>query len=382
MKLDDAKVNRWLKLATIIVLIFLAIYLFADYIMPIISQVLSFVFPLILPFILAIILAVLITPVINWLHKKTKMKRGLVVVVVLVLALAVSVGGLGFLITQLIKEFNVLAADFSDASYGINIPAIIDYFEEFYTNGPLTGVIDPAIIQQGFDKFTVGVTEWLVETFHGFANALRSIPSILFMLLVVGFATYYFCKDENMAVNIITKITPKKIEDTARETYKDMINAFLGYVRATIVLITISGIISVIGFLILRTDYVILMGVLVAICDLLPILGPGTVLVPWAIFNLLTGDLFTGIGLIIIYLVVLVVRQLIQPKLIADGVGLHPLATIVSLYFGLELLGVWGLIFGPILLVVVLGILESLDIRKRRKKIGGKTAADGNSDNS
>ncbi len=375
MKTDETKLNGWLKLAAVVVLVCLAIYIFADYVLPILATVLRTVFPLILPFILAVILAVLITPVINWVQRKTRMKRGSAVGIVLVLVILIIVGLLGVLFSQLVKEIYVLAADFADASYGIDINGIIKYWEDIYTSSALSGLVDADAIRHGFENFGNSFSQWVVDSLYKIGNVLRSTPSALFMLLVAGFATYYFCKDENMAVNFIAKITPKRIESAARDTYSGMVEAFLGYVRAQLILITVTALISIIGFVILRTDYVLVMGLLVGFFDLLPILGPGTVFIPWSVYNFFTGDYFTGIGLLVVYGVVVCVRHVIQPKLIADGVGLHPLATIASLYFGLELLGVWGLIFGPIILVIILGILESVNAARKRRK-AAENAAD------
>ena len=368
MKADETKLNGWLKLSAVVVLVCLAIYLFADYVLPILGTVLKTVFPLILPFLLAIILAVLITPVINWVQRKTKMKRGATVGIVLVLVLLIFAGAMGMLFSQLVKEIYVLAADFADSSYGIDINAIVKYWEDFYTSSALSGFVDADVIKHGLENVGNSFSQWIVEALYKIGDVLRSTPSALFMLLVAGFATYYFCKDENMAVNFIAKITPKRMENAARDTYAGMVEAFLGYVRAQVILITVTAIISIIGFLILRTDYVLVMGLLVGFCDLLPILGPGTVFIPWSIYNFFMGDYFTAIGLLVVYGIAVCVRHVIQPKLIADGVGLHPLATIASLYFGLELFGVWGLIFGPIFLVIILGILESVNTARKRRK--------------
>ena len=368
MKPDNEKLNFSLKVSAIVVLVCLAIYLFADYVMPVLGKFLSLIFPLILPFLLAIFITVLVNPVINWLQKRLKIKRSYMVAIVLTITLAALIGIIAVLVVQLIKEIYILAADFSDSSYGINVNAILSYMENFYTNSPLSNYVDPSVIKTGFQNFSNTFTKWITDFLYKFADILKATPAALFMLLVACFATYYFCKDENMVVNFIARISPKKMENAAKKTYLGMVDVFLGYVRAQLILITITAVISVIGFMILRTDYVLVMGLLVGFCDVLPILGPGTVFIPWAIFCAVNGDYSTSIGLLIVYLVAVLVRHLIQPKLIADGIGLHPLATIASIYIGLELFGVWGLIFGPIILVIVLGILESYKQSKKQKK--------------
>ena len=369
MNIDIAKANAWLRISAIVVLVLLAVCLFSDYVLPIIAEVFGFLLPLLLPFFLALVLAVLLTPIVNWFQNRLRLRRGGAVCIVLALTVFAVIAVASAAFSQLIKELYVLAADISDPSYGINIEGILNSFENMYSDLAILNLIDSETIRLGIDYIGNSFVEWSVSALYAVVDALKATPSILFMLLVTAFALYYFCKDENMVMNFITKLLPRKIEGAARETYANMINAFLGYVRAQLVLITISAVIAVTGFLILRTDYVIVMGFLVGFCDLLPILGPGTVLIPWCVYSMISGDIFTGIGLLIIYLIVVVVRNLIQPKLISDGVGLHPLATIVSLYFGLKIGGVWGLIFGPLVLVVILGVLESINTIKKQNVI-------------
>ncbi len=370
MKIDDVKLTRWLKISSIFVLALLAVFLFSDYVMPILGHVFAIIFPLILPFFLAVLLAILLTPAINWLQRKTMMNRGASVAVVLLVAFLIISGIIAVLISHLVKELYLLAADFSNSSYGIDIQGMLDYLEEFYLSSSLADIIDPSVVQESLQNFGNTLTKMVTDFIYQVADWLMEAPSILFMLLVTAFATYYFCKDENMAVNLLTKFMPKKMKTAARDTYLGMIDVFFGYVRAQLILITITAVISMIGFLILRTDYVIVMGLIVGFVDLLPVFGPGAVFVPWSLYCFVSGDYSTGIGLLIVYIVALCVRNVIQPKLIADGIGLHPLATIASLYIGLELFGAWGLIFGPVVLVIVLGALESYHVGKRKRTEG------------
>lgn len=370
MRVDDVKLTRWLKMASILVLVLLAIFLFSDYVMPVLGHVLAVVFPLILPFFLAVLLAILLTPAINWLYKKTGMKRGASVAIVLLVVFLVIAGIIAVLVSHLVKELYLLAADFSNSSYGIDIHGMLEQLEEIYFSSSLAELIDPSVVQESLRNFGNTLTEMVTNFIYQVADWLMETPSILFMLLVTAFATYYFCKDENMAVNLLTKFMPRKMKTAARDTYLGMIDVFFGYVRAQLILITITAMISMIGFLILRTDYVIVMGLIVGFVDLLPVFGPGAVFVPWSLYCFVSGDYSTGIGLLIIYIVALCVRNVIQPKLIADGIGLHPLATIASLYIGLELFGAWGLLFGPVVLVIVLGALESYHVGKRKRTEG------------
>ena len=110
---------------------------------------------------------------------------------------------------------------------------------------------------------------------------------------------------------------------------------------------------TLIGFLIMGVEYAFLMATLVAFVDILPIFGAGTVLIPWAIFSLLTSNTPLGIGLLVLYAVTLVVRQFIEPKIVGTTLGIHPLATLASVYLGLSFFGFWGLILGPMSVLII-----------------------------
>jgi sporulation integral membrane protein YtvI len=108
-----------------------------------------------------------------------------------------------------------------------------------------------------------------------------------------------------------------------------------------------------IGLLILQVPSAFTIGLMIGLVDLLPYLGVGIVLVPWAIYTLLIGDMVLGVGLSILYLVILIVRQIMEPKVLASSVGLDPLATLIGMFVGLKLFGVLGLLIGPVSLIII-----------------------------
>src|SRR5690606_5790957 len=132
-------------------------------------------------------------------------------------------------------------------------------------------------------------------------------------------------------------------------------NAILGYLRAQIILMLITMGQTLVGLYVLGVDYTLLLTLIVGFLDLLPVLGPGLIFVPWCVLAFLLGNLRLAVSLLILYGIISVVRQLIQPKIVGDSIGIHPLETLVSLYVGLKVLGVAGLILGPILVVIIKG---------------------------
>ena len=119
-----------------------------------------------------------------------------------------------------------------------------------------------------------------------------------------------------------------------------------------------------VGLSILRVRYALLMSLIIAVVDILPILGTGTVLIPWAIFSYVTGDGGLGTGLLILYAIVLILRQLIEPRIVGSSLGLHPLATLASIYLGIKLIGLGGIFIGPAAALLVKGISRDSDKTK------------------
>ena len=110
-----------------------------------------------------------------------------------------------------------------------------------------------------------------------------------------------------------------------------------------------------IGLSLLRVNYALLVALLVAIVDIFPILGTGTILIPWAVFALVSGNVGLGSGLLILYGVSLIVRQVLEPKIVGNSIGLHPLATLAAVYLGIKFTGFLGIFIGPIVALCIKG---------------------------
>ena len=131
------------------------------------------------------------------------------------------------------------------------------------------------------------------------------------------------------------------------------------------------------GLWLLRVDYYLIIGLTVAVLDILPVLGSGSILIPWGIWTLLGGNLPLGAGILLLYAVVTGVRTVLEPRLVGGGMGLSPLVTLISMYVGMKLLGVGGLILAPMAVTLVLFLEESGHIRLLRKKGGRRPGGSG-----
>jgi sporulation integral membrane protein YtvI len=132
-----------------------------------------------------------------------------------------------------------------------------------------------------------------------------------------------------------------------------------GYLKAYLLIMLITFFEVFIGLSILKVNYAFILAIVIAIVDILPVLGTGAVLVPWAILAFIGGNAPLGIGLIVLYGVTLIARQIIEPRIIGSTLGLHPLMTLASVYIGLKLLGLAGIFIGPILALLLFKKEES-----------------------
>ena len=144
-----------------------------------------------------------------------------------------------------------------------------------------------------------------------------------------------------------------------REIKNDLLTALVGYLKALLVLVTISFFVVLTGYTILGVKYSLFLAIITAISDILPVLGPGTILIPGSIIHLINGNYYMAVGFIVLYVLVTIVRQFLEPRIVGGNIGLHPLITLLSMYLGFRFLGVIGLIFGPIFTIILKSLQKS-----------------------
>ncbi len=177
---------------------------------------------------------------------------------------------------------------------------------------------------------------------------LRGAPDGFLTWMVAVIGCFYLSMDYESVRDRLLELLPpgagEKIGTFRRKAGK----AIRGYVRAYLILMALTFGVVLTGLAILRQRYALLLALLVAVVDLLPVLGAGTVLIPWAVVMLLFGRYTFGFGLLIVYGVVTIVRQIAEPRLIGNSLGLHPLASLFAVFVGVKLFGFGGMIFGPV----------------------------------
>ena len=354
----DPELQKNIKILTrmaILVMVLLAIYLLFTYVFPLIGKVLAYLPVLFLPFILAVLFAIIIEPVVSYVERKINLKRTWAVFISLITV----VGGFFYLlflmisvITKELSRLYPLVVRYSDQIISQFVLSITN-LELFYLQLNLPSQVE-ITIQENMGKAFQALQTVMDNSINFLVQALTMLPSALIFLIIATVATFFISKDRQALVDFFINLLPGRAQPKTMRVIGELMRALVGFLKAYSILITITAIITIVSLKVLQMDYILTIGIIVGICDILPILGPGTVFVPWIIWQIVTGNTRLAISLAIVYILISVVRQFLEPKIVGDNIGLHPLATLISLYVGLQLGGVIGMIMGPVLVVIVM----------------------------
>ena len=156
----------------------------------------------------------------------------------------------------------------------------------------------------------------------------------------------------------IKKILP---EDKYRFLFtlkQSFLKACGGYIRAQLIIMSIVFCILLIGFVVLDVRFAVLLAFVISMIDAIPVLGTGMILNPWAVVCLLQGDFVTAAGLAGLYVIILVMRQFVEPRILSGQLGIHPIITLVAMYTGLKVIGIFGMILGPLTALIIINFIK------------------------
>jgi len=331
--------------AAFLIIITLAVYAFF-----------TILFAFLAPFFFGLLIALLAEPLVRFITEKTKWKRWVASLICLLLFVAI-VSSLGvWLVATLANQViafldsapehaTELAERMQD--FNLRLQRLGETLPEGWNMPELQEVLMTAV--------TVLFGEGLRD--QG-ARLATGIPNFFLNMLLMMISAHFFISDRDTIFNAVKKACPKWISRQMSHTRKGLSRAMGGYFRAQYILMLVVGIISIIGLLFLRSPYALFLGILLAVLDFLPIVGTGAVFVPWALISLAMGDFRQAIGLGVIYGIITITRQVLQPKILGDQMGAHPLASLMSIFIGFRIFGLLGLIIGPSLLMIFIAIYE------------------------
>ncbi len=310
-----------------------------------------------LPFVLALALSTLIEPIIKFFIKRIGLPRKISTAATLLLMLVVFGGLTGLLVFKVISEIRGFYNTFphSFTNFYNNINHLLDEGSEIYLGLPaeFTRSIDAVI-----SNISLSVMSIINSIFQGILNTAVSIPQTIIFIVVTILSTYFLSSDRDKIYKFFKQQLPAKVLKRLSIINSNIFTALIGYVKALLILMAVTFTILCIGFLTIGVKYALMTALFICLVDALPILGTGTIMVPWAVYDFLTGQKRLGLYILVIYGIIVLVRQLIEPKVVGKQIGIHPLVTLLAMYAGLKFLGVLGMFAGPIIAIVLKSILE------------------------
>ena len=223
------------------------------------------------------------------------------------------------------------------------------------------------MVSQMAQGILASVAEYLTKAF---ANAVISTPRAALSIAVCIIAGTYIAVDGEKIKGYLLELVTRSSQRKTNLLLGRISKGIKGYVKAYFFLFIINFVQLYSGLLLLRRRYALLISFVIAIFDMLPLFSAGVFLIPWGIWLIVGGNYFVGVGMLLLFGIISVVRQIAEPRLIGKQLGIHPLATLAAIYIGLGLFGFWGMILAPIGILMVKEILEG---SKKEEKIGEKT---------
>lgn len=332
---------------------------------------LRYLLPVMAPFIIAFGLAALLEPPVRFLCRHgwpRSLASGLCTI-----ALVFSIGGLLFLVIgRGIAELGKFAGNLSELFASLaetldgfkrKLSGLVDSSPDYYGKY-LQSVLDS--LDRQLYELPGKLSGKLLDFISGFAG---KTPAVLLFAVTCGIGVYFISASYPSILAFIKRQMPQSWRGKASVIHSDFSSSLLKWLKAQLIMILITFFELLVAFTLLKQDYAIILSAAIAIIDALPVLGTGTVLIPWLIYEFVAGNYPLGLGLLITYLAITLVRNCVQPKLLGDSLGLHPVVALVAVYAGYCISGVWGMLLLPILAVMVKQ-LNDRDIIRLWKKEG------------
>lgn len=311
-----------------------------------------------LPFVIALIVSAIANPLVNFLERKVKILRKYSSAVIIVFVLALLFGVIYFVLWGAIQGIQTLFGEMDDI-----IATFLGFLDEFRLALANLSIALPDSLHEAIQSLDssieatlTGFAKTLMEQINLSAagSYLNNALNVLILIIISILATYFVMIDRNKLSLAVSRLVPMSIQQYYHVVMDNIKTAVGGYLKTQLKLMIIIMLALLLGFKLLNVEYALLLAFITAILDFLPVFGTGTIIGPWVVFKIISGDYLYAVFLIIIYLVCLLLKQLLQPKIMGDSVGLSPLYALFFMFVGYRINGIIGMIIGiPIGMVLL-----------------------------
>lgn len=327
----------------------------------------KYVFPLLMPFVIGIIIAMSFRSLIDFLGTKIPINRTFICIFVLLvfyslLVLIITLIGARFFhfistlfdgLPSLYKSTLQPAFQLMTDNLFERFPSIQVYLDDFINN-----------LGQSIFTYISNISTKVVGTVTGLAS---QVPSLLIKVVFTIVSSFFFTIDYYKITGFIIHQFKDSQKNIILKLKDNVIGSLGKIIKAYALIISITFLELSIGFKILGVPTPFLIGGIVAIVDIMPILGTGAILIPWSIISFSLGDSKVGIGMLVLYIFITVVRQVLEPKIVGQQIGLHPIVTLILMFVGAQLMGILGLFSLPVIATILVTLDKEGNIRLFRK---------------
>ena len=314
------------------------------------------------PFTLALFFSILTQPFSRFLQKKLQFSQKIATIVSIILFLVIFLAFISLSALRLSGEIYKLSINLNKYSKDFQslwnhtidkVYSLLGYFPEGFDEQVKSSI--NGFIRMGTSK--------LGSFINSLINFITSIPTIILYICITILSTFFISLDKKKIMTFLEQQFPETWIKKVYNIKREMFNVLGSYIRAQIILMTICFFellisFNLLSFLKFNLPYPLIFSIIICIIDALPILGAGAVLLPWSLISFATGDIKLGLALLGIYFLVLSVRQMLEPKLISQNLGVHPLVTLISMYSGFKFFGVIGFLIGPVVMIILKNVFS------------------------
>ena len=344
----------WLRLGVRAVLLVLALLALRYGVLPILS--------LLSPFVLALVLSWLLNPPVRWLQKKLSVSRGVITLALLILVFGVVGGVLWALSWMAVEQVQALFLNWETVVDGMvsSLDRVLEWLGGLselipgnaYTAGERLGQLLENWVRD------IDVSGWLRMVADRAPSLVGQVSAFVVATIVFLMATYFITADYPRLRFFITDRVPAPARSFCSDVRRIFMEAFGGYLKSQLIISFVVFIILALGFFAIGQPYGLLLALGFAVLDFIPIIGSGTVMVPWAVVDIIVGDYTHAVQLMVIWGIIALFRRLGEPKILGDQTGLSPILSLVGIYVGMLVGGVLGMIVGPLLLLVLINLAK------------------------
>jgi len=334
-------------------------------VMALILAAFKLAFAYLLPFVFAFVIAAAMEPFIRFLTLR-RLPRGPAIGVAMLVYYGFLFALAFFAVSRLVREVAYFSGHVPDYSQAFTafFNDVMRVGRKLFQKLPKEAI---APLQDTIQSLATKLTQVLTSLAGSVINILSALPDMLMFAMFTIIATFFAARDKEAIKGFLAKQMPAATYGKLTSLKNSLFHSLAGFLKSQAILMALTFAECFIGLSLIGVRYAFVIALLIAVVDILPVLGSGTILVPWGAVSLLLGHTRTGASLLALYILITIVRYVVEPRVIGTQLGLHPLLALIAMFAGLKAFGVLGLILGPAIVVTAIAVMDAGLVQKYKE---------------